>query len=130
MKPEDSQNDSGIDVTVATRYVERESEPEQGRYVFAYTITIRNFGAEAGQLLNRHWWITDGQGEVEEVEGPGVVGQQPRIPPGQAFRYTSAAVLATPVGAMLGTYEFQRDDGARFEVPIPAFSLNIPSMVH
>jgi len=121
---------NGFEVAVETRYVERESEPDSGRYVFAYTITISNHGDAPGQLLNRHWWITDGQGEVEEVEGPGVVGQQPRIPPGQAFRYTSAAVLGTPVGAMHGSYEFQRDDGSRFEVPIPAFSLRISSMVH
>ncbi len=121
---------SGIEIDIETRYVERESNPEEDRYVFAYTITIRNQGREPGQLLNRHWWITDGQGEVQEVEGPGVVGQQPHIPPGQAFRYTSAAVLATPVGAMHGSYEFKREDGSLFDVPIPAFSLCIPSMIH
>ncbi len=130
MTATDSTDRSGFEIAVETRYVERESEPEANRYVFAYTITISNHGDAPGQLLNRHWWITDGQGEVDEVEGPGVVGQQPRIPPGQAFRYTSAAVLSTPVGAMHGTYEFRRDDGSRFEVPIPAFSLYIPSMVH
>ncbi len=121
---------SGIEISVETRYVERESEPDRDRYVFAYTITISNLGTEAGQLLDRHWYITDGQGDVQEVEGPGVVGQQPRIPPGQAFRYTSAAVLGTPVGAMHGSYGFQRDDGTRFDVPIPAFSLGISGMVH
>jgi len=130
MTSTDSVNESGIEIGVETRYVERESEPEQGRYVFAYTITVANCGAASAQLLDRHWWITDAQGEVEEVEGPGVVGQQPRIPPGQAFRYTSAAVISTPVGAMHGSYGFQRDDGSRFQVPIPAFSLCIPSLVH
>jgi len=78
----------------------------------------------------RQWIITDGQGDVQEVAGPGVVGKQPRIEPGMAFRYTSASVLATPVGSMQGEYEFQRDDGDRFVVPIPAFSLAVPNMVH
>jgi len=117
-------------VEAESRYVPKESDPDNDRYVFAYTITIRNDGDAAGQLLNRHWWITDGQGEVQEVEGPGVVGQQPHIPPGDSFRYTSAALLATPVGAMHGHYEFQDDDGERFEVEIPAFSLCVPTMVH
>jgi len=121
---------TGFVVEVESRYVERESDPAGERYVFAYTITIRNTGAAAGQLLNRHWWVTDGQGEVQEVEGPGVVGQQPRIPPGESFRYTSAALIGTPVGAMHGHYEFQRDDGERFDVEIPAFSLCVPAMVH
>jgi ApaG protein len=117
-------------VAVDCRYVEAESKPDQDRYVFAYTITIRNHGEAAGQLLNRHWRVTDGQGDVQEVEGPGVVGQQPRIPPGDSFRYTSAALISTPVGAMHGHYEFQRDDGQRFLVEIPPFSLCIPAMVH
>lgn len=117
-------------VEVESRYVQRESDPTRDRFVFAYTITITNDGETAGQLLNRHWWVTDGQGDVQEVEGPGVVGQQPRIPPGESFRYTSAALLKTPVGAMHGFYEFQRDDGERFDVDIPAFSLSVPSMIH
>lgn len=117
-------------IETESRYVPRESDPDNDRYVFAYTITIRNQGDAAGQLLNRHWWVTNGQGEVQEVEGPGVVGQQPRIPPGESFSYTSAALLATPVGAMHGHYEFQDGDGERFEVEIPAFSLSVPAMVH
>lgn len=121
---------SDIAIEVRARYIEAESEPSSDRYVFAYTITIGNQGTSAGQLLNRHWWITDAHGDVQEVQGPGVVGQQPRIPPGESFSYTSAALLATPVGAMHGHYEFQRDDGERFEVAIPAFSLCIPSLVH
>jgi ApaG protein len=121
---------SDISIEVETRYVERESDPAARRYVFAYTLTIGNQGDAAAQLLNRHWFITDGNGEVQEVEGPGVVGQQPRITPGQAFRYTSAAVLPTPVGTMHGHYEFQYDDGQRFLAPIPAFSLVLPAMVH
>jgi ApaG protein len=119
-----------ITIETQTRYIERESDPASKRYVFAYTITIRNQGDEAGQLLTRHWCVTDGQGEVQEVEGPGVVGQQPRIPPGESFRYTSAALLATPVGAMHGHYDFQRDDGECFEVEIPAFSLRVPALIH
>lgn len=117
-------------VEVESRYIEQESDPSRDRYVFAYTITIRNQGSAPGQLVNRHWWVTDGQGEVQEVQGPGVVGQQPRIVPGESFRYTSAALIGTPVGAMHGHYEFTRDDGERFEVPIPAFSLCIPSLIH
>ena len=121
---------SDISIEVETRYVERESDPAAQRYVFAYTITVANQGAAAAQLLNRHWCVTDGNGEGEEIDGPGVVGQQPRIIPGQAFRYTSAAVLPTPVGTMHGHYEFQFDDGERFLAPIAAFSFVLPAMVH
>jgi ApaG protein len=117
-------------IDVQSRHLAAESDPAANRYVFAYTITIRNDGDDAGQLLSRHWWVTDGQGHVQEVQGPGVVGQQPRIPPGESFTYTSAAQIATPVGAMHGHYEFQRDDGESFVVQIPAFSLCIPSLVH
>ncbi len=117
-------------VEAESRYVEKESDPGRHRYVFAYTITISNRGDAAGQLLGRHWWVTDGQGDVQEVQGPGVVGQQPRIPPGESFRYTSAALIATPVGAMHGRYEFRDDDGDLFDVEIPAFSLSVPTMVH
>ncbi|MEQ8857224.1 MAG: Co2+/Mg2+ efflux protein ApaG [Pseudomonadales bacterium] len=117
-------------VEAESRYVEQESDPANERYVFAYTIIIRNRSAAAGRLMNRHWWVTDGQGDVQEVEGPGVVGQQPRIPPGESFRYTSAALIATPVGAMHGSYQFQDDDGEVFDVEIPAFSLCVPTMVH
>jgi ApaG protein len=121
---------SGISIEVETRYVERESDPAQQRFVFAYTITITNDSDSAAQLLNRHWWVTDGNGDVKEVQGSGVVGKQPRIVPSQAFRYTSAAILPTPVGSMHGAYEFQRDDGELFEVPIPAFAFVLPTMVH
>lgn len=121
---------SDIQIEVETRYVERESDPASKRFVFAYTITITNGSDSAAQLLNRHWFVTDGNGEVKEVQGPGVVGKQPRIIPTQAFRYTSAAILPTPVGTMHGEYEFQRDDGELFAVPIPAFALVLPTMVH
>lgn len=121
---------SEIDVQVEVRYIERESEPEGRRFVFAYTITIINLGTEPAQLMNRYWRITDADGKVEKVSGPGVVGKQPRIPPEQTFRYTSAAILETAVGSMEGHYEFQRDSGGTFLVPIPAFSLSQPNVVH
>jgi len=121
---------SGFEVEVETQYIEKESDSSLPRYVFAYTITISNHGETVGQLLNRQWTITDAQGDVQEVTGPGVVGKQPHIEPGMAFRYTSACVLATPVGSMQGEYEFQRDDGNLFVVPIPVFSLSVPNLVH
>jgi len=121
---------SDIRIEVESHYVERESDPAQKRFVFAYTITITNESDSAAQLLNRHWRITDGNGEVKEVAGPGVVGKQPRIIAEQTFRYTSAAILTTPVGTMQGEYEFQRDNGELFSVPINAFALVMPAMVH
>jgi len=121
---------SDIIIDVETQYIAGESDPGQQRFVFAYTITVTNESDRAAQLLNRYWRITDGNGEEKEVEGPGVVGKQPRIIPTQAFRYTSGAVLPTPVGTMEGHYEFQHDDGERFLVPIAAFTLAVPTMVH
>ncbi len=121
---------TGIEVSVAVQYVDAESDAARDRYVFAYTITISNRGATPGQLLNRHWLITDATGQVEEVRGPGVVGQQPRLEPGQSFRYTSGAILKTPVGAMQGEYEFTDDNGEHFDVPIAPFSLSMPHLVH
>ena len=118
-----------IRVDVETRFVASESDPAEPRYVFAYTITIANRGGEAAQLLNRYWLITNGDGEQQEVRGPGVVGNQPLLAPGEAFRYTSACVLTTAVGVMQGHYEFQRKDGELFDVPIDAFSLAAPNVV-
>ncbi len=117
-----------IGVRVETQYMEEESAV--GRYVFAYTITIENRGPTAAQLLNRHWVITDGEGDVQEVRGEGVVGQQPNIPAGRGFRYTSGCVLETPVGTMEGEYEFIGEDGAVFDVAIPMFTLRVPNVVH
>lgn len=119
-----------IEIETVTQYMEADSSAEDERYVFAYTITIHNNGEESAQLLNRHWWITDGQGEVRQVHGSGVVGQQPHILPGKSFSYTSGAVIATPVGSMHGYYEFERPDGSSFQAAIPAFSLSIPNIVH
>lgn len=122
--------DQSILIRTETRYVEKESNAEQDRFVFAYTILIENGSEQPVQLLSRHWQITDAHGEVQEVRGTGVVGQQPKLAPGEAFRYTSAAVLSTPVGSMHGHYNFVNDEGLEFPVPIPAFSLSLPNLVH
>jgi ApaG protein len=125
-----SVDDNRISVNVDTRYLEDQSDPGESRYVFAYTITIRNRGTVPAKLLGRHWVITDANGKVQEVRGEGVVGEQPHLMPGQGFRYTSGAVLETPVGSMQGSYLMLADDGERFEAPIPAFSLAIPGTIH
>ena len=119
-----------IEVVVKTFYVEGQSDPDDERYVFAYTIHISNRGGVACQLINRHWIITDGRGETEEVRGEGVVGKQPRLAAGETFEYTSGAILKTPVGAMQGSYEFRDDTGNLFDVPIAPFSLSMPNVVH
>jgi ApaG protein len=119
-----------IRIDVETAYLEDQSEPKDLRYVFAYTITIRNEGEKPARLLTRHWVITDANGKVQEVRGDGVVGEQPYLKPGQGFRYSSGAVLETPVGSMQGTYQMVADDGAQFDAPIPAFRLAIPGLLH
>jgi ApaG protein len=119
-----------ISVEVETSYLEDQSEPRERRYVFSYTITIRNEGEVAARLLTRHWVITDANGRVQEMRGDGVVGEQPYLKPGQGFRYSSGAVLETPVGAMQGSYQMLGDDGARFDAPIPVFRLAMPGMLH
>ncbi|MEM9102408.1 MAG: Co2+/Mg2+ efflux protein ApaG [Pseudomonadota bacterium] len=119
-----------FDIDVQTEYIQDQSEPEESRFVFAYTISIENAGTKSAMLLNRHWIITDANGETVEVKGQGVVGQQPLIEPGQRFEYTSGAVLTTPIGSMSGSYEMQGEDGQSFKADIPAFSLALPSMLH
>ena len=119
-----------IQVNVESQYLVDQSDPEAQRFVFGYTITIKNNTEQASQLLNRHWVITDGQGEVEEVKGSGVIGQQPWLKPGEGFRYSSGAILKTPVGSMQGSYEFQTGDGQKINVPIPIFSLLVPNALH
>jgi len=123
-------NDYRIDVTAKSHFVRDQSDPDENRYVFAYTVTIVNTGSVAAQLKSRHWIITNAQGQVQEVRGQGVVGEQPRLNPGESFRYTSAAMLETPVGTMHGSYQMIADDGTRFDAPIPAFSLAMPNIVH
>ncbi len=123
-------NDYEFDIDVATRYLDEQSEPEQDRYVFAYTIHIRNNGRVPAQLLGRHWVITDANGVVQEVSGEGVVGEQPWLQPGEDFSYTSGAVLQTNLGTMQGCYDMLADDGTRFEALIPAFTLSVPRTLH
>lgn len=119
-----------IQVDVKTNYLGDQSDPTSDRYVFSYTITISNAGAEPIRLLNRHWVITDANGKVEEVRGKGVVGEQPHLEPGQEFRYTSGTVIATPVGSMQGSYEMMADSGTHFDAEIAPFSLAMPNKLH
>ena len=119
-----------IQVSVATRFLDDQSIPEDDRYVFAYTIRIENTGGVPARLLGRHWLITDANGRVQEVRGEGVVGEQPWLRPGESFEYTSGAVLETPMGTMQGSYEMLADDGTRFDAPIAPFTLSIPRTLH
>jgi ApaG protein len=119
-----------IDVAAVTEYLAEQSDEAAGRYVFAYTIKLRNRGSVAAQLISRHWIITDAQGLVQEVRGVGVVGAQPSLEPGQTFQYTSGAAIATAVGTMKGAYQMLAADGTRFEAPIPEFTLSVPRVLH
>src|SRR6202171_6201754 len=123
-----SSHDHKIRVDVETSYLDEQSDPRESRFVFSYTITIRNEGEVPARLLARHWVITDANGKVQEVKGDGVVGEQPHLKPGQGFRYSSGAVLETPVGAMYGSYQMVADDGERFDAPIAPFTLAIPGV--
>ncbi len=116
----------GIRVTVTTKYVPEQSSPSARRYVFAYSVRIANEGTATAQLKSRHWVITDGNGKVEEVRGPGVVGQQPTLRPGEHFEYTSGCVLETPRGTMEGTYQMHCPDGRKFDATIAPFALALP----
>ena len=119
-----------IAVSAQTQYLPDQSDEKAQRYVFAYTITIRNAGSVAAQLVSRHWVITDAEGLVQEVRGLGVVGAQPTLEPGESFEYTSGASIATPVGTMRGSYQMLAADGTRFEAPIPEFTLSVPRVLH
>jgi ApaG protein len=119
-----------IRVDVQTSYVPEQSDPGSQRYVFSYTITILNEGSEPARLLRRHWLITDANGKVQEVRGDGVVGEQPHLQPGQGFRYSSGAILETPVGTMQGSYQMETDKGAQFDAPIAPFRLAMPGILH
>ena len=116
----------GVKVTVESRYVPEHSQPRAHHFVFAYHIRIENLGTEPAQLRTRHWYITDGAGEVREVEGEGVVGQKPLLAPGEAFEYTSGASLPTQRGTMRGTYRMYRNDGTFFDAEIATFALELP----
>ncbi|MEM8546750.1 MAG: Co2+/Mg2+ efflux protein ApaG [Pseudomonadota bacterium] len=122
-----SSDDIAIDVS--TRFLDDQSEPDAGRFVFAYTIRISNHGDLPAQLRRRHWVITDSNGKVQEVRGDGVVGEQPTLNPGSAFEYSSGAIIETPVGSMQGEYEMSREDGSEFAAPIAPFTLAIPGIL-
>ena len=117
-------------VSSTTKYIPEQSDESADRYVFAYTITIRNAGNVSAQLISRHWVITDSRGHVQEVRGLGVVGAQPMLRPGESFEYTSGTSIATPVGTMRGTYQMAGEDGARFDALIPEFTLSVPRVLH
>ena len=119
-----------VRVQVVTDYVDEQSEPESDRYVFAYPITIAHNGDVPVRLISRHWIITDANGKVQEVTGDGVVGEQPHLNPGEEFRYSSGAVLETPVGAMQGLYRMEADNGVNFDAPIAPFTLAVPGVLH
>lgn len=115
-----------IEVVVRPQFSEEQSQPEKSKFFWTYAVEITNLGEATVQLRRRHWEITDGNGQRQDVRGPGVVGEQPVLKPGETFRYASGCPLATPQGIMVGTYEMMREDGARFDVQIPAFSLDSP----
>ena len=119
-----------IIVSSETTYIAEQSSPDDSRYVFAYTMTIKNAGEIAARLLRRHWIITDANGKVQEVKGDGVIGEQPHILPGESHQYSSASVLETPVGCMQGSYEMIADDGVEFKANIPVFNLSLPNALH
>lgn len=119
-----------VDVSVTTRFLAEQSQPEHDRFAFAYSITVRNNGSVPARLLSRHWVITDGDGHVEEVRGEGVVGQQPLIDAGQSHSYSSGTVMTTKVGTMQGTYQMLAEDGTRFDAVIKPFRLAVPGALH
>lgn len=119
-----------IQVETQPEFVADQSDPENDRYVFAYTITVRNIGSVPAQLISRHWIITDATDGVQEVRGLGVVGHQPLLKPGESFEYTSGCAIATPVGTMKGSYQMVAEDGTQFEAEIPEFTLAVPRILH
>jgi ApaG protein len=127
-----SMSEGRYEITVSTRstYVPDQSDEANGRYVFAYTITITNTGTVPAQLVSRHWIITDAVNSVQEVRGLGVVGEQPLLRPTESFEYTSGTAIATPVGTMRGSYQMISEDGVRFDAPIAEFTLSIPRVLH
>jgi len=119
-----------ITVNARTTYIPEQSDEAANRYVFSYTITISNTGQAPAQLISRHWHITDAHDKVQEVRGLGVVGEQPFLKPGESFEYTSGTAIATPVGAMKGSYQMVAEDGTTFEAAIPEFILAVPRVLH
>lgn len=125
-----NENPYKINVEVTPAYIEEQSSPEQDHYVFSYTVTITNDGSVPARLLTRHWVITDAKGEIQEVSGDGVVGEQPHLKPGEGFQYTSGTMMKTPNGSMAGSYQMIADDGFQFDADIPEFYLLAPSTLH
>ena len=119
-----------ISVSAETQYIAGQSDEAKNRFVFSYTVTIRNSGTMPAQLISRHWIITDGRNQVQEVRGLGVVGAQPLLKPGERFEYTSGTALPTPVGTMSGSYQMVAEDGTQFDAPIPEFTLSVPRVLH
>jgi ApaG protein len=119
-----------VQVTAQSFFLPDQSDEDNDQYVFAYTIRITNTGSVAARLMSRHWIITDGDNQVQEVRGMGVVGEQPTLKPGQSFEYTSGSSLATSVGTMRGTYQLTAEDGTRFDAAIPEFTLSVPRVLH
>ncbi len=125
-----SDNKYDIEIRTAPQFIAEQSNPDDDHFVFAYTITIRNRGSVAAQLISRHWIITDATDEVQEVKGLGVVGHQPLLQPGESFEYTSGCALPTPVGTMRGSYRMVAEDGTHFDAEIPEFTLAVPRVLH
>jgi ApaG protein len=119
-----------IRVDVVPAYLDDQSDPNNNHFVFSYTVTIQNTGTIPAKLLTRHWIITDGDGETQEVKGEGVVGETPYLKPGEGFQYTSGTMMKTPIGTMHGSYQMVADDGVSFDAEIPSFSLAVPRMLH
>ena len=126
----DELDSHSIDVSVDSAFIEAQSDEDQNRFVFAYTVTIHNAGLVPAKLVTRHWIITDSNGKTQEVKGEGVVGEQPYLRPGEAFQYTSGTMLETPVGTMKGSYQMVADDGTQFDAPIDSFTLAAPRVLH
>ena len=125
-----TENKYDVKVVANAFYLPDQSDEEEDRYVFAYTITIRNEGSVPAKLISRHWIITDSDNRIQEVRGVGVVGEQPLLAPKESFEYTSGTSLGTPVGTMRGTYQMVAEDGTKFDAPIPMFTLSVPRVLH
>jgi ApaG protein len=130
MLPMDNNDSFPIDINAKVNYLAEQSDEEDSRFVFAYTITLTNASDTTVQLVSRHWIITDSDNHVQEVRGKGVVGEQPVLKPGQSFEYSSGTVLSTQVGTMQGSYQMIAEDGTEFDAPIPMFVLSIPRVLH
>ena len=121
---------NGIKINVLSEYIPERSNPLKKRYFFAYHITIQNTSNSPAKLISRYWHITDAEGNIEEIRGPGVVGYQPRLTQDESFEYTSGTIINTPVGTMYGTYQMVADNGYEFDAELPMFSLNIPKVLN